>query len=769
MNKPYPSLSDSSSIWNSKRRRTAFTRSWCIGALLLLLGVLLGGRFVGAQGAGFDLERIQRATVFIMQARNVGDTLIVTCVGSGTIVSRDGLILTNAHNTVQGANCPGETLVIAISPRLDEPPVPRFRADIVQADPGIDLALLRITRENDNRLIDPGTLALPFVELGSSDAVALDDTLTVVGYPGMGDDPIAIERGTVSGFAAEPSGGEKSWIKTSASIPGAMSGGGAYDGAGRLVGIPTTAPVTLQSPESSCVILQDSTADGLVNSDDICVPVGGFINSLRPSNFARPLLRAASLGLTLETITNFGDFGRVTGTPRFGRLFFSPAVNEANMPTSVIRSLPTGSTSLHLFFDYENMTPETVYELRVSTDGIPNPVFSLSPVRWSGGRRGLWYVGSSGQPFPNGVYDFTLFINGVASDSARLLVGRADETPAFSDLVFGIQDARGAILGNGFVLGVGNTATARFIYRNLANGTPWATLWYYEGVEIPNSRTPDGTVWNDGGSGTKEVSIQDPNGLLPGNYRVELYIDGRLSATSDFTLAGGQDGAFTRVFGDTHFTTAATQEEAIAAAAISRFSAGTESIYALFDWRQMARGTLWRMRWSVDGDPFYDRTTPWNGEASGDNFLMQLSNPGGIPDGTYSLELWIGPIQFVSTEARVGIGQLPIDRFAQASGIQMRGQITDADTGAGIPGVTFVLVSELYSAADFVRDWSQEQVYALAITDRDGRFQIDRPLQPAVPYSVVIVAQGYLPVTADGVEVSLEDNPIDVQIALTRG
>jgi hypothetical protein len=759
MSKTCQSSSVFSRIWSSKRLL------WGV----LLIAFLLPALSLNAQSLTFDMERIQRATVFIMQTRNVGDDLIVTCVGSGTIVSRDGLILTNAHNTVQGDTCPGDTLVIALSPRLNEPPVPRYRADIVQVDPGIDLALLRITRENDNRLINPESLALPFVELGDSNAVGLDNTLTVVGYPGIGDDPVAIERGTVSGFAAEPSGGEKSWIKTSASIPGTMSGGGAYDSEGRLVAIPTTAPVALQSPQASCVIFQDSNDDGLVNSDDMCVPVGGFINSLRPSNFARSLLRAASLGLTLETITDFGDFGRTSGTPRFSRLFFSPAVNEANMPTTVIRSLPTGSTSLFLFFDYDNMTPQTVYELRVSTNGIPNPIFSLSPVRWSGGRRGLWYVGSSGQPFPNGVYDFTLFINGVAADSARLLVGSADEAPTFSDVVFGIQDARGAILGNGFVLGVGNTATARFIYRNLVDGTPWATLWYYESVEIPNSRTPQGTTWNDGANGTKEVSIQDPNGLLPGNYRVELYIDGRLAATSDFTLAGGQDGAFTRVFSDTHFTTAATPDEAVSAAAISRFSAGTEAIYAMFDWRQMARGTLWRMRWSVDGEPFYDRTVPWNGESSGDNYLMRLSNPGGVPDGTYRLELWIGPIQFVSTEARVGIGQLPIDRFAQASGIQMRGQITDIDTGQGIPGVTFILVSELYSAADFTRDWNQEQVYAIAITDRDGRFQIDRPLQPSVPYSVVIVAQGYLPVTADGVEVTLEDNPVDVQIALTRG
>ena len=83
---------------------------------------------VEAQQGTFDTERIERATVFVLQAQNVGDDLFITCVGSGSIVSRNGLILTNAHNTLLSKACPGETLIIAMSIQLDEPPVPKFRA-----------------------------------------------------------------------------------------------------------------------------------------------------------------------------------------------------------------------------------------------------------------------------------------------------------------------------------------------------------------------------------------------------------------------------------------------------------------------------------------------------------------------------------------------------------------------------------------------------------------------------------------------------------------
>src|SRR5690606_23058656 len=300
-------LRDSSMTSSFKRLFSGVLIAWILLAVVALHA---------QQSTTLDLERIQRATVFIMQTRNVGNDLIITCVGSGTIVSRDGLILTNAHNTVTGENCPGDTLIISLNVRLDEPPLPRFRAEIVQADPGLDLALLRITRESDGRLIEPGSLILPFVELGDSSTVELDDTITVVGFPNIGDDPVAIERGTITGFMAEPSGGDQSWLKTSATIRGTMSGGGAYNARGQLIGIPTTAPLSSDSPEATCLIVQDTNGDDLVNNNDSCIPIGGFINSLRPSNFVRPLLRAASLGLTVETVTTFPPAVTSTSEPR---------------------------------------------------------------------------------------------------------------------------------------------------------------------------------------------------------------------------------------------------------------------------------------------------------------------------------------------------------------------------------------------------------------------------------------------------------------------
>lgn len=733
---------------------------WGLSALLLTL-VALSAAAQQLLPEGFDVERIQSATVFVMQVRSSGDNLIVTCAASGTIVTRDGLVLTNAHNTVSNTDCPGETLIIALTIRPDEPPVPKYRAEVVQYNPGIDLALLRITRELDGRLIAANSLALPFVELADSSQVNLDDTLTVIGYPGIGNDPVSIVRGTISGFAAEPGGGERSWIKTGAPIPGTMSGGGAYDRLGRLVGIPTTAPVVTRE---TCLAVQDTNADGLINISDSCIPVGGFINALRPANFARPLLRAASLGLTVEKLSEGRATASAAGAPAFSRLFFAPSVTDEGMPTSVIASLPTGSTSLYLFFDYEGMTPETIYSLQVTIDGIPNATFSLAPVRWSGGTRGMWYVGSSGQPYPNGVYEFTLYVNGITAGTRQLVIGGPAETkPTFSALVFGLLDARGDILGNGYVLPAGNVASASFIYQNMTDGMAWTAIWYYGG----QTAFRETYTWSDGAAGTKIISIENPGGLFPGSYRLELYLENTLGATADFTIAGGAEGALPLVFTNPRFVSADSPALAVNAIALSSFPNAVDALYVLFDWSQLAPGTLWTLRWLVDGQPFYEQTLPWNGSDSGVNFITRLTGPSRIPDGTYRVDWLVNGVLIQSAQAQVGIGQLPIDRFAQVAGVQLRGRILDADTGQGIAGVTFIVISDQFSVSDFV--WDQRQVFTSAVTDREGRFRLDRPLQFRAPYSVIIHAQGYLPIARDAVEVDEDTpNPLELLIYLTR-
>ena len=223
-------------------------------------------------------------------------SLIEGWTGSGTFVTSDGLILTNAHVVLSDKTYPVEALTISPTFSADEKPVPAYYAKVVQADEALDLAILKITQDINGQPIDPAALNFPAVAVGNSDTLNLGDTLTILGYPGIGGDTITLTSGEVAGFSSESPYGNRAFIKTSATIAGGNSGGLASNDAGELVGIPTQLGSGTEAGIVDCRTLADTNRDGVVNEYDTCVPTGGFINSLRPAKLAIPLIEAAKRG-----------------------------------------------------------------------------------------------------------------------------------------------------------------------------------------------------------------------------------------------------------------------------------------------------------------------------------------------------------------------------------------------------------------------------------------------------------------------------------------
>jgi S1-C subfamily serine protease len=216
--------------------------------------------------------------------------------GSGTFISSDGLILTNAHVVLPDKYFKVDALTIAPTINPDEKPEPLYFAKVVQADASLDLAVIKITSDLAGNPVDPAKLNFPFVQLGDSDQLSLGDKLTILGYPGIGGDTITLTSGEVAGFTGESNYGNRAFIKTSATIAGGNSGGLAADDAGNLVGIPTQLGSGSETGIVDCRTLADTNGDGVVDSNDSCVPTGGFINSLRPIKLALPLIEAAKRG-----------------------------------------------------------------------------------------------------------------------------------------------------------------------------------------------------------------------------------------------------------------------------------------------------------------------------------------------------------------------------------------------------------------------------------------------------------------------------------------
>ncbi len=719
--------------------------------------------------SGFDPVNAQRATVYIIQMyTNTHGQPVMTCVGSGTLVSADGLILTNAHIVLPGGDCRSDRLVVGLTVRIGEAPVATYYAEVVEVNTGWDLAVLQITSTLDGRPIDKANLSLPFVEMGDSEAVNLDDTINVVGYS-LTDEKSSgasqVVRGTVSGFTAEARVGDRAWIKSNAAIPGGMSGGGAYTTDGKLIGVPTIEPARSSGSTLTCRRVQDSNGDGLVDSNDICIPVGGFINALRPSRLARGLVLAAQLAITPATASDSQVVDKPAAPPIFTRLFFSPGVNDAGMPTSVVTGLPAGTKQLYLFFDYSNMVDGMVYELRTTLDGIPSATFSLAPATWSGGRQGMWYIGSTAQAWPNGTYEFNLFIEGVRVASKQITIGGpARQDPVFSDILFGIIDSDNQLVSAGDVLPVGNTLNAVFVYNNIAANQTWKQIWYYEGIKINENPSQ----WTGGINGKMAINAASTpdKPLQPGRYRLELYIGDEMAATSDFIMAGGEANLQTNIFDNLSFATE-IQDGHPGGSTGAVFANTIQHLYAFFDWRDLGTGTPWTWRWSVDGNTLFEVTAPWAGAPTGAGSWLQLATPAHLPDGSYKVDLLIAGVVMKSATAKVGLGQLPVTTFGTAQGVQLQGQIVDAETGQGIPGVSFIVLKSAFDIRDFT--WDAAQIYDMSITDSKGDFALSKLLPRNDFYSIIIIAQGYLPIQTDGLEIKpTTKSPMVFNIELNR-
>jgi serine protease Do len=266
-----------------------------LACLLTLVVLLLGGvAAVSGQEVLSQTQRqeIMKGSVLIYALVRDGDELVPVWSGSGTILSEDGLVLTNAHvatdmgNNVGLEGGPMDALVVALTTREDRPPVPMYVAEVLAYDHGLDLALLQITMDLNGRDVDVDDMDLSPVALGDSDEVHLGDELYIFGYPGIGEGYITFTSGGVSGFeSTELSSGEviRTWIRTDTTIAGGNSGGTGVNARGELVGVPT------QLGEAEARRIVDTNGDGVIDENDTAVSIGQ-LNELRPVNLVAYLV-----------------------------------------------------------------------------------------------------------------------------------------------------------------------------------------------------------------------------------------------------------------------------------------------------------------------------------------------------------------------------------------------------------------------------------------------------------------------------------------------
>ena len=151
--------------------------------------------------------------------------------GSGFVVSKDGLVLTNSHVITSAGETSSEDVVVAPTVYVQFRDGERLPADVVGWDPFTDVAVVRV---------ELGSHVLKPVPLGDSRRVVVGEPVAAIGSPFGNESSLSV--GVVSATNRSISSLTSIYnvvdaIQTDAPINRGNSGGPLFDARGRVIGV----------------------------------------------------------------------------------------------------------------------------------------------------------------------------------------------------------------------------------------------------------------------------------------------------------------------------------------------------------------------------------------------------------------------------------------------------------------------------------------------------------------------------------------------------
>jgi len=479
-------------------------------------------------------------------------------------------------------------------------------------------------------------------------------------------------------------------------------------------------------------------------------------------NLAKGLIEAARLGVSYQGKSPQPDPTKgPTGSALVSNLLFSSGVSDFNQPTTIVTKLPSGSRSLYLFFDYENISPSMLFEMRVKINGKDAPDWSLPAGAWQGSDKGTWWVGWSDATLVDGSYELSLYLDGARVGQAQIQIGgRAEAAPMFSNVVLSLgKTAQNKPVEPGVLFPAGTKKLyAFFDYKNMTKTMKWTRTWLVDG-EVGLTREE---TWEEGASGTYPIELTIEDGLEAGAYRLQLLIDGRLAALSNFWVTGGQQQGAS--FGPVVFAEGMDSRGRPVGAAQS-FPSGLAELHAFSDYEGMQDGLAVVVNWYISGQKVIEAPYDWDEGESGTWHDRIYSEQGTLPDGQYGLELVVEGQLLREAGATVGLGAQPTPQPTPkpANGVQTQGTISDLDTGRPIQGALFLVLKPGITVNSF--QWTEGELYTMAETDRQGFFKLPVLLERGQCYSMVMTAENYWAYGEDDICID-QDTQAVVELAI---
>ncbi len=416
-------------IQSKKRRRTLAVAGAALAGLVLVGGgitaaVVLGddpGPTPAPTGGGGELsqaslQRAKEASVFLTA---VDETGTPTHTGSGSIISEDGLILTNAHVATpsapgQGASDtpdPAYLLVSLTDGDDDRPAQAAFRAEPIVSDGYLDLAVLQIVGDAEGNEIEVAEADLPEpLPIGSSDELRTGDEITALGYPAIGnvtaqlDRPLTVTRGVVSTFQPdEVIDSERAYIDSDVRLGSGNSGGASINDDGEIVGI-NTAVITANSEDAGAI----TSGSALIRPVDLAEEVldiaadGGDPDYVSPYVEEMPSTEDVPAEATYEAAgwVRAGEEGSCEGSstvdsPQIMSVVEGEVLYAEYLVTGLPDGVPIGVTLYSLDGETQLSSLQDTWSFGAETTCIYVP---FEAPQGASGMNGVFVVGEEGQP-----------------------------------------------------------------------------------------------------------------------------------------------------------------------------------------------------------------------------------------------------------------------------------------------------------------------------------------------------------------------------------
>lgn len=190
------------------------------------------------------------------------------------------------------------------------------------------------------------------------------------------------------------------------------------------------------------------------------------------------------------------------------------------------------------------------------------------------------------------------------------------------------------------------------------------------------------------------------------------------------------------------------------------------TVYAFFAVDGVATGTPWSTRWLLDGEEVLGEEMSWEGSAG--STWVNITHPDGLPEGTYTLELYVDGELAQRGSFTVAAGG---DIADGAAPVNVTGIMHDADNARRtISGAQIVVLMPGVTVDEWVdAEFDPSMIFASGVSVRGGSFRLDNKLTPGERYGVVVVHDDYKPIRVDDFEVPVDaEDPYELDVALER-